>query len=177
MQNEADWTPLLTERLFFRRPHHADLAAALEIHLDPRTNEHHPEPHTVTTESVRAKLQAMVDHWDEHGFGVWAVALRGNRERLVGFTGVSHRLVHDRATLNLYYRYRPEVWGRGLASEAAGTAVERGRELLPELPITAYTTPGNIGSQRTALSVGLQRRPELDIDHGHYTDIYLATGW
>lgn len=119
----------------------------------------------------------MIDHWNEHGFGVWLVALREDPEHPIGFTGLSHRLVQDRKTLNLYYRCRPESWGRGLAAEAAGVAVERGRILLPHLPITAYTTPDNVASQRTAHAAGLRRYPELDVNQGSYSDIYLAIGW
>ena len=177
MQNERDWTPRETDRLLLRRPQSGDLAVALAIHLDPRTNQHHPEPETVTRDSVTSRFLGMIEHWDQYGFGVWFVAMLGAPERIVGFTGLSHRTVHQRDALNLYYRYRPEAWGNRVASEAAGAAVALGQKFLPGLPIVAYTSADNLGSQRTALAVGLERRTDLDLDQGSYTDVYFSIGW
>jgi hypothetical protein len=43
----------------------------------------------------------------------------------------------------------------------------------------AYTKSGNVGSQRTALNAGLERRPELDHTTAHALgdDIVFALGW
>lgn len=190
---DTPWSPLSTERLLFRRPTPDDLAAAVEIHTDPATNLHNPARAAVTASSTAAKLDEMIAHWDAHGFGVWVVAERvapadplAPAERvataeplapLIGFTGLSHRAVAGRPALNLYYRYRPSVWGRGYATEGARLAVSRAALLLPGLPVVAYTTPSNVGSARTALAAGLLRRPDLDVAHPTHTDTYYALGW
>lgn len=176
-QKVADWSPLWTERLLLRRPETSDESAAVHIHTDPLTNRHHPEPATVTAESATRRFSEMREHWERHGFGAWIAALRSEPAVPLGFTGLTHRTVHDRAVLNLYYRYTPSAWGRGYAKEAALTAVRHGQTFMPELPIVAYTTEDNVGSQRTALRVGLLRMPELDIDQGTHTDIYFALNW
>lgn len=119
----------------------------------------------------------MCEHWNEHGFGVWAVTTQVDPETIIGFTGLSYREVHNRKALNLYYRYDPTAWGKGYAAEGARRAVRLANELLPSLPVVAYTSPDNIGSQRTALSAGLSRRQDLDVDNGKYVDVYLARGW
>ncbi|GAA1355691.1 hypothetical protein GCM10009636_23570 [Arthrobacter koreensis] len=56
-------------------------------------------------------------------------------------------------------------------------AVRLAEELLPGLPVVAYTSVDNIGSQRTALAAGLERREDLDEDRGTYLDLYLAKDW
>lgn len=108
---------------------------------------------------------------------MWSVFAAAEPGTLIGFTGVSHRIIRGRPALNLYYRYSPAVWGQGLATEGALEAVRLAEELLPGLPVVAYTSVDNIGSQRTALAAGLERREDLDEDRGTYLDLYLAKGW
>ncbi|WP_350339391.1 GNAT family N-acetyltransferase [Paramicrobacterium chengjingii] len=176
-QGSSAWTPILTDRLQLRRPCPGDRDAAIRIHSDPRTNRHHPAPETISVNSSAARFESICEHWSNHGFGVWTVVLRSDPDTVVGFTGLTYRTVHGRDVLNLYYRYDPSVWGRGYASEGARCAVRLANRLLSTFPVVAYTTPDNIGSQRTALAAGLTRHEELDIDNGRYTDIYLAQGW
>ena len=174
-QNPADWTPVTTERLLLRRLEGADYDAALRIHTDPRTNLHNPL--TPTTESAAKSLQDFLDHWDREGFGYWAVEERDAPGTVIGFTGLQRAMVDDRELLNLYYRYAPAVWGRGYAKEGAREAVQRARELLPDLPVLARTTASNILSQRTAQAAGLRHRPELDRHYAGLPEVYLVLGW
>lgn len=176
-QNARDWSPISTQRLLLRRPLAEDEAAAVDLHTDPRTNVHHPAAATITRVSAARTFHEIRQHWYRHGFGVWTVVDPAEPQSLIGFTGVSHRIIRGRPALNLYYRYVPEVWGQGLATEGAVEAVSRAESLLPGLPVVAYTSVDNIGSQRTALAAGLQRRADLDVDRGSYLDIYLAKGW
>ncbi|MGZ4246413.1 MAG: GNAT family N-acetyltransferase [Solirubrobacteraceae bacterium] len=44
---------------------------------------------------------------------------------------------------NLYYRFAPELQGRGLAAEATRGAIAVARELRPEWPVVARTRPEN----------------------------------
>jgi len=176
-QEPGDWTPVRTPRLLLCRPEARDEAAAIDLHTDPRTNVHHPVPSSVTRASSSRTFHEIRQHWYRHGFGVWAVFPADEPGRLIGFTGVSRRVVRGRPALNLYYRYSPEVWGQGLATEGALEAVRLAEQLLPGLPVVAYTSVDNIGSQRTALAAGLERREDLDVDRGAYLDLYLAKGW
>lgn len=176
-QNARDWSPVRTDRLLLRRPLARDESAAVDLHTDPRTNVHHPAPSTVTRASSARTFHEIRQHWYRHGFGVWTVVDPDDPQTLIGFTGVSHRIIRGRPALNLYYRYSPDYWGQGLATEGALEAVRLSEELLPGLPVVAYTSVDNIGSQRTALAAGLERREDLDVDRGTYLDIYLAKGW
>lgn len=176
-QDPNSWTPVSTERLVLRRPSLEDRDTAIRIHMDPNTNRFHPNPESITAKSSADRFDAFCAHWTRHGFGVWAVARRHEPNTVVGFTGLTHRTVHGRSALNLYYRYTPAVWGNGYATEGALQAVSLGQSLLPSLPIVAFTTQDNAGSQRTAQAAGLTRHHNLDIDYGSYVDVYLATNW
>ena len=176
-QDEAAWTPVTTARLLLRRPVPQDEADAVALHVDPRTTVHELSPVPMTRAYAARTFHEISQHWRWHGFGVWTAALAEAPEQLIGFTGVSHRVVRGRPALNLYYRFHPDVWGRGLATEAATAAVKLAEQHLPGVPVVAYTSPENHASRRTALAAGLQRHEELDVERGGRTDIYLARGW
>lgn len=171
-QDPTFWTPLETGRLLLRRPEETDRTAAVRLHADPRTNAHNPG--AVTESAADRTFRAFLRHWRAEGFGYWAVTLAGQPEEIIGFTGVRLLDVAGQPALNLYYRYDPSAWGRGYATEGAVAAVRQARLHLPELPVVARTTADNLGSQKTALAAGLERRPDLDIDHGAWTEVFFT---
>ena len=148
-----------TARLTLRRPSPDDLDAVFRIHGDPGANLHNPDGPQRTIEEAARLLAFFLEHWAEHGFGYWAVEDRSGR--VIGFGGVM-RLPRDEGdVLNLYYRFEPDAWGRGYATETALAAVELARS-LPALPVVAKTRPANEPAKRVALRAGLERRPDLD---------------
>jgi [ribosomal protein S5]-alanine N-acetyltransferase len=167
----AIFNEVRTERLVLRRLRPTDGLAMFAIHGDPATNQynpHGPDPDLATSEET---LQSWRRHWEEHGFGYWAVALPYS-ENIIGFGGVEHRIWRDRNILNLYYRFTPGAWGHGYATELAQTAVALARKHLLQWPVIARTRAENIASIRTAERAGLLRRPDLDTEH-----IVFALGW
>ncbi len=143
-----------THRVLLRQPTKDDLAAAFEIHGDPDTNLFNPAgPHRDPSVS-EAQLTAWIEHWAEHGFGYWAVEESGV---VIGFSGIQHKDVEGERVLNLYYRYRPSVWGRGLAREVVREALVFAAEQLPDLPVVAIIRPVNVPSLRVAERSGFVR--------------------
>jgi [ribosomal protein S5]-alanine N-acetyltransferase len=145
-----------------RRPGPDDLDDVFRIHGDPRTNRHNPAGPDADVAASRARLDGWLAHWDEHGFGYWTVESADGA--VIGFAGVRRETWRGEPVLNLYYRFAPEVWGRGIASAVAAHAVRGAREHQPERPVLAYTTEDNEASQRTALAAGLVRRPDLEFE-------------
>ena len=167
----------VTARLVLRRPSPADLDAVFTVHADPRTNTHNPAGPDPDRAASARRLSEWLDHWEDHGFGCWTVEDAGPAGATVGFAGLRHSEWRDRPVLNLYYRFSPERWGRGLATEAARAAVTWARAALPDLPVLAMTTERNLASQRTALAAGLERRPELEQLHHGLHAVILVAGW
>jgi RimJ/RimL family protein N-acetyltransferase len=155
---EAD--TVTTARLVLRRPRADDVDAVFLVHGDPRTNLHNPDGPQRDRREAEAMLAFFLAHWEEHGFGYWAV--EGEGGRVIGFGGLMRRPRGDGEVLNLYYRFAPESWGRGYATEVALAAVELARSLDADLPVMAKTRPANEAAKRVALRAGLVRRPELD---------------
>jgi ribosomal-protein-alanine N-acetyltransferase len=165
-----------TGRLSIDRLSVVDFDAMWSIHADPLTNAFNPAgPLTARTDAQR-QFGEWLGHWHEHGFGYWTVR---DDEGVVGFSGIRFSTWDDRTVLNLYYRFTPRAWGKGYAAEVAHAAVGLWRDEHSAHPLVAYTKPGNLGSQRTALGAGLERRPDLDRVTGGDLgdDIVFALGW
>jgi len=149
-----------TARLLLRRPDLGDLGEHHRIHADPRTWTHKPDDrHERLVESERQLLHWLA-HWHEHGYGYWAVELE---QRIVGFGGLM--LLpgwHGRDVLNLYYRFEPESWGSGYATELSQAALALAERELPRLLVVARIRPGNERSVRVAERAQMVRRPDLD---------------
>lgn len=153
-------TPRRTARLLLRPPTPADLEALVEVEADPRTNRHRPGGAPDRAE-VERHLAEVLRSWAEHGVGYWLAEHEG---AVVGTGGLRRAELHGQACWNLYYRFRPAAWGRGLAGELAEQAVLLASEQQCPLPVVARTRPANAAAQRVAERAGLERRPDLDTD-------------
>jgi RimJ/RimL family protein N-acetyltransferase/adenylate kinase family enzyme len=149
-----------TARLRLRRVTEADIPAVVAISTDPRTNRHRPDG-TPTPDQAAAIARSFIRGWEVNGIGYWLVEYEA---RNVGVAGITPITLGDVDCWNLYYRFSPEVQGRGLAAEATGEAIAVARGLTPEWPVVARTRPDNEPAIRLALAIGLVRRPDLDGD-------------
>ncbi|MFE9171483.1 GNAT family N-acetyltransferase [Streptomyces kebangsaanensis] len=101
------------------------------------------------------------DRWRRHGYGYRVVRQHG-AARALGFCGVRPMDLAGLRILNLFHRFAPAAWGRGLAGEAATAVVTWAGRREPGLPVVARIRPANTASQRVALRAGLVRAAHLD---------------
>lgn len=152
---------LLSRRLSLRRPVAADVDAILEIHRDPDAVVHNPSDALETRSDAQRLFERWDGHWQRFGYGYWVVRRRGSAEP-IGFCGLKTAEFRGRTVLNLFYRFGPTAWGKGLASEAARLVVSWATNWLPGQRLIARVRPANIGSQRVAARAGLERNKDLD---------------
>jgi RimJ/RimL family protein N-acetyltransferase len=105
------------------RPLRVDRAVAFAIHSDSDTYRFSPSG-PMTIEAIDQMFDQRIAHWDRRGFGFWSIrALEANA--ILGFGGVMcHPSTAERDDLVLYYRFRPEHWGLGYATEVAQEAID-----------------------------------------------------
>lgn len=115
---------LTAERL--RADHLADLVA---LHLDPDVS--HYLGGVRSAEVTKTYLAINMAHWDQHGFGLWA--LRTKDGAFAGRAGIRHILVDSMDEIEIAYTFKREFWGQGLASEIAVALTDIGLSRL-ELP-------------------------------------------
>ena len=154
----TDVTELSTCRLRLRAMTIADTARVVKLYADPRVNAHSPTGAPTESQS-RARVRESVAAWNRDGIGHWVVEYDG---RLAGVTGVRPMDLDGTTYWNVFYRFAPETWGMGIASEAVRAALHAARGHVPGRCFAARTRPTNEPAIRLAQAVGLIRAPELD---------------
>ena len=155
---------LRTPRLILRPWRDDDLAPHAAMNADPRVMEFFPS--TLTREESDARVQRLRDHFDRHGFGMWAVEAPGVAP-FIGSVGIIHLSfeAHFTPAVEVGWRLAPEHWGKGYATEAAAAALAFGFETVGLDEIVAFTVPANWPSRRVMERVGMTYSPADDFDH------------
>ena len=159
----------MTPRLRLRRWRAEDEAAMAAINADPAVTRYLNRP--VDAAATAAFYAGVAEHWDEHGFGFWAVELRepelprpaaeaGRGEgpaAFIGFAGVAHPtfLPELAARPELGWRLARRAWGRGLATEAATAARDQAFATLGLPELISIIHPDNARSRRVATKLGM----------------------
>jgi RimJ/RimL family protein N-acetyltransferase len=152
---------LVTSRLRLRRPVEGDVPVVLSIHAEPAAVAHNPSEMLVDAVGAQQLWARWSRHWDVHGFGYWAVTLLPDG-RVIGFCGLKVMRLGDDEVLNLFYRFHPDVWGRGFATESATAVTAWARAARPHDEVIARVRPDNVASHKVAASAGLVRAAALD---------------
>ena len=149
---------LQTERLLLRPLSLDDVDAYYAVYGDARTWQHLPGGrHTNRDESERA-IRSSIASRLEYGFAHCAVLLREPFGELPAgaFLGSAGAKMLDFDAWNLGYRFAPEAWGHGFATEAAIVALETAQTTRPRTPVTARALGNNPGSIRVLERIGLE---------------------
>lgn len=95
-------------------------------------------------------------HWDEHGFGLWAVIVDGE---CVGFSGACHPGPgwpdELRGEVELGWRLARHAWGRGLATEGGRLAAVAVAEHLGLARVVSLVAPDNERSIAVTRRLGM----------------------
>ena len=106
---------LVTERLLLRPWRDDDLQAFADLNADPRVMEHHPKTLTrAESDELAARIR---QHWEQCGFGLWAVEI-SNGAPFIGFVGlaVPRFEAHFTPTVEIGWRLVYSCWNKGYAS-------------------------------------------------------------
>ena len=131
---------------------------------DPRVMEYLPTP--LSPAECEALIARIESHFDQHGFGLWAVELL-DRASCIGFVGLSvpRFEAHFTPCVEIGWRLAADYWGQGLATEAARAALAFGFENLGLKEIVSFTVPQNLRSRRVMERLGMTHDRSDDFDH------------
>jgi RimJ/RimL family protein N-acetyltransferase len=112
-----------------------------------------PGTNAPTLEQVQRMIESVLKHWEEKGYGLWAVELRENGD-LIGRCGL--QLIADTAEVEIDFIIDRQYWGRGLATEAGKAGLKFGFEELGLVSVVGIVHPENLASQRVLEKLGMQ---------------------
>lgn len=143
-----------TERLLLRLLATDDAAFILRLVNEPAFLENIGDKGVRKLEdAVQYLLQGPIKSYEENGFGLWLVALKGALTP-IGICGLIKR--DGLAEPDVGYAFLPEFWAKGYAFEAAAAVLVFARETLGINRIVAITAPDNHASMRVLNKLGLR---------------------
>jgi RimJ/RimL family protein N-acetyltransferase len=151
-----------TERLILRPSRRADIAELFEFLGDPVAMQH-----THSDKTLReCQRRVMVHEWRRRrdGCAPWVVVRREDG-RIIGWGGLYEDPFDPGWNFEVGYYFRPDVWGKGYASELVGAALAVADKQLELAEVWAMAHPENRGSQRVLQKAGFvfaRHLPERD---------------
>jgi RimJ/RimL family protein N-acetyltransferase len=153
-----------TDRLLLRRWRDDDREPFARMNADPAVMEHFPAP--LTREQSEEMIDRVEAHFEERGFGLWALEVTRTGE-FIGFTGLATpRFEADfLPAVEIGWRLARPAWGHGYATEAARRALRVAFSDAGLTEVVSFTTVGNLRSRAVMERIGLTRDPAGDFDH------------
>ncbi len=149
-----------TERIEHRAFTPDDCEAFYRLNSHPEVMRHTGEPPLKSVEDAR---QAIIDYPDFEtvGYGRWACVLKETRA-VIGFCGLKH--LPDLDEVDVGYRFLPEYWGQGFATETCSACIGFGFDVLNLNRILGLVLPENEASIRVLEKCGMTRQGEIVFD-------------
>lgn len=155
---------LTTERLRLRQWMEEDLPAFAELNADAKVMEHFPK--TLSREESDQFAFRIQVHFDNHGFGLWAVELPSVAP-FIGFVGLSVPSfeAHFTPCVEVGWRIAHKYWNNGFATEGAQAAINYGFSELGLTEIVSFTATSNLPSRRVMEKLGMSHDENKDFQH------------
>ncbi|HEY9633092.1 MAG TPA: GNAT family N-acetyltransferase [Coleofasciculaceae cyanobacterium] len=142
-----------TRRLQLRHFTPNDADELYRIYSYPDLFKYMPNQQPLLWEQTRIVIDSLIESWQRHRFGVWAVIYKKNQE-LIGHCGL--KFLDNTLEIQMGYLLLKSYWGIGLGTEAAGVALKYGFEEASLERIVAIAKPENIASRRVMEKVGMK---------------------
>lgn len=128
------------------------------------------EPKTSLDEVREMLLTRPLHDYAAHGYGRMA-CIEKDSGRLVGFSGLKY--LEELKETDVGYRFLPDCWGKGYATESGKALMAQGREQFGLKRIIGLAEPANGASCRVLEKLGLFFERELDEEDDGHTKLRL----
>jgi len=156
-----------TERLLLRTFTIHDAPLILDLNSDPEVTRYTLDPLTDIDQAKQVLEKAILPQYALYNHGRWAVHSKPALE-FIGWCGL--KLIPGNE-IDLGYRFKQSVWGKGFATEAAYACLKYGFEVLNLRKIIGRAMPANMASQRVLEKIGMQFTTEEEVE-GHPARTY-----
>jgi len=121
-----------------------------------------------TDDAINYLLNGPIASYEEHGFGLNAVCLKGN-DKPIGMCGLLKRPDFEYADLG--YAFLPEYCGQGFAQESALLVLNDGYRNRHLATVLAITLPSNIRSNQLLIKLGFIFTEQVEV-YGNSDNLY-----
>lgn len=150
-----------TPRLVLRQWREHDLRRYAEICADPEVMRYlGGKPYT--RQHSEEQMRAFVQHWSDHGFGLWA-AEHKQSATFIGFVGLTTHTWWPGVEVG--WRLDRAYWNQRLATEGAAASLAYGFRELALDHIISIAERDNIASRRVMEKNGLTFEQETVLPH------------
>ena len=143
---------LQTPRLYLRRFTLADAPLVYQLNSKPEVLQYLHEPLVKDEAHAADVLSNIILPQYERNLGRWA-AFEKDTDDFIGWCGLKFRPEMD--IIDLGYRFLPQHWGKGYATEAAKYTIEYGLNGLHLPTITACAHIENTASLKVLQKIGM----------------------
>jgi RimJ/RimL family protein N-acetyltransferase len=158
-----------TKRLIAEKLCEDHLAHLVALHLDPDVSRYLGGVRS--PEATEAYLAASMAHWEQHGFGIWA--LRTHAGEFAGRAGIRRTAVEGAPEFEIVYALKRDLWGRGFASEIASALTEIARSRLRLPSLVGLVVVGNDASCRVLEKFNFTRGRTM-LSRGEQVAVYRS---
>jgi len=160
-----------SEKLHLRPLQFQDCAALHTVFTHPEVRRFLWDDRIVEPDETAATIKASILSFEARLFGYWAAFQHGDPE-LAGFAGL--RLFGEPEEVELLYGITPGLWGKGLATEAAGAVLRYGFETIGLPRIYGGADPPNTSSLKVLQRLGMSFERE-QVEAGRSARYYMVT--
>lgn len=141
-----------SERLIIRSFQLGDEVAIYKLNSNPIVQKYTGDRMIHSVEQAKELLTNIVfNDYNLHGYGRLAVIYKPDN-KLIGFTGFKY--LPELSETDLGYRFLPEYWGKGIATESSIMSLNYGFQELGLEKIYAFAEPENKASGAVLKKIG-----------------------
>lgn len=144
---------LETERMLLRHMTLDDTEALLKIWGSPEAMRFYERP--CDFDETRAFVERNIWRYEHDGHSLYAAILKDSGA-VAGDCGLVKQDINGATELEVAYHMRPDLWGKGLATEAARGCMNYAFEKLHARRLISMIRPENVASRRVAEKNGLK---------------------
>jgi len=145
-------TIIETERLLLREITLEDKEEMFRLYSNTEVHKYTGEPLMESMEEMVKAIELRISDYKKFGYGRWATFLK-NGMQFVGWSGLAYLPEFDE--IDIGYRFFPEYWGLGIATEAAKAILSYGFDHLQLNRIIAIAMHENKASIRVMEKIGM----------------------
>lgn len=144
---------LKTDRLLLREISLEDAKDMYRMYTNPEVMQYTGETPVGSLEEMEEAIRVRIPDYKKYGYGRWATFLKDGMQ-FTGWYGLAYLPEFDE--IDLGYRFFPEFWGKGIATESSRAVLQYGFEELGLARIVAIAMKENKASIRVMEKVGME---------------------